>query len=328
MSNWQLTAPVALLIFNRPQTTRRVFQEIRKARPPRLLIVADGPRLDRPHEAQLCRETRAIIESVDWPCEVLTDYSEVNLGCRERVASGLDWVFSRVKESIILEDDCLPHPSFFRYCDELLTRYRDDRRVGTITGTNLQSGTVRGSASYYFSKYPCVWGWASWERAWVHYDASASVWPEFQSSGALRAWTQTSERIYWERAFDGVYRRAIDTWDYQLALACWAQSMLSVVPNHNLISNIGFGADATHTTQVGALANLPVNGLSFPLTHPRLMLADRGADEFVAARVFNERLRGKIRRYLGLTRRRPQARRPAPNQAPVTGPAPEPRAGA
>src|SRR5579871_4386735 len=170
MSDWKLTTPVALIVFNRPDTTRQVFQEIRRVRPPVLLVVADGPRRDHPEDEQLCRETRAVAEEVDWPCQVLTEYSDVNLGCRHRPASGLDWVFSQVEEAIILEDDCVPHPSFFRFCSELLSRYRDDARIGTIAGTNVQGGRKRGGASYYFSKYPTIWGWASWRRAWALYD--------------------------------------------------------------------------------------------------------------------------------------------------------------
>lgn len=306
MSDWKLTSPVAFVIFNRPQTTRRVFEEIRRAQPPKLFVICDGARSGRPQEAQLCQEARAVIQGVDWPCEVMTNYSDVNLGCRDRVASGIDWVFSLAEEAIILEDDCVPDPSFFRFCSELLERYRTDERIGTIAGTNLQAGRVRGEASYYFSKYTRVWGWATWRRAWAHYDRAASQWPEVLRSGALDALTLPAERIYWERALDGVYRRAIDTWDYQLTLSSWTQSMLTVVPSCNLISNIGFGPEATHTTEVGALANLPTAPVAFPLAHPRLILADRGADEFLATTMFNERFRSKVRRYLGLSRRRPR----------------------
>lgn len=305
MTEWKLTTPVVLIIFNRPQTTRRVFEEIRSARPPRLFVICDGPRAGRPQEQRLVQEARAIIEDVDWPCEVVTNYSDVNLGCRDRVASGIDWVFSCEEEAIILEDDCVPEPSFFRFCSEMLARYRTDERIGTIAGTHFRVGTSYGEASYYFSKYPRVWGWASWRRAWAHYDRSASVWPEVLRCGALPGLTLPVERVYWERALEGVYRRAIDTWDYQLTLSCWTQSMLTVVPNHNLISNIGFGPEATHTTKADPLANLPTSPLPFPLTHPHLIVANRLADESQATSMFRERWRSKVRRYLGLSRKRP-----------------------
>src|SRR5687767_13684909 len=162
--------PVALLVFNRPQATARVFEAVARARPPRLLVVADGPRADRPDDGELCHQTRAIIERVDWPCEVMKDYSDTNLGCRKRVSSGLDWVFSNVADAIILEDDCLPEPSFFPFCEELLERYRDDERVAMIRAGNFLEGRRVASTSYYFSRWFHIWGWATWARAWKHND--------------------------------------------------------------------------------------------------------------------------------------------------------------
>lgn len=324
MSDWKLNKPVAFIVFNRPDTTRRVFEHIRAARPPRLLIIADGPRASRPGEAQRCADTRAVAQQVDWPCEVETDFSEANLGCRRRVASGIDWVFSRVTEAIILEDDCLPHPSFFRYCAELLDRYRDDPRVGMIAGTRLHAAGATGEASYFFSKYASIWGWATWRRAWARYDHSAANWPELRRSGAFEALTSTRERRYWEQAFEGVHRRAIDTWDYQWTLTCWCESMLSVVPRDNLISNIGFGPDATHTTSVGRYANLPTTAMAFPIVHPPLILASRAADAAFAAAAFGESWRAKLKRRLGLSRLKrliqgvPPAK-PAPATAPGAG---------
>lgn len=156
MIDWRLTTPVAFLVFNRPDTTIRVFEEIRRARPPKLLVVADGARADRPGEAEKCAQVRAIVEQVDWECGVLKNYADDNMGCKRRISSGLDWVFANVEEAIILEDDCLPHPSFFRFCEELLRRYRDDERVMMISGDNFQFGKKRTDYSYYFSKYPHI----------------------------------------------------------------------------------------------------------------------------------------------------------------------------
>lgn len=301
MTSWKLEKPVALIIFNRPVPTQRVFEEIRAARPPKLLIIADGPRAERLGESHACAQTRAIVQQVDWPCEVETEFSEVNLGCRRRVASGIDWVFSRVPEAIILEDDCLPHPLFFRYCAELLDRHRDDPRVGMIAGTRLHPIAASSEASYFYSKYASIWGWATWRRAWARYDHSAANWPELRRSGAFHALTSPRERLYWERAFEGVHRGAIDTWDYQWTLTCWCESMLSVVPRGNLISNIGFGPDATHTTKANPYADLPTVAMSFPLVHPRLVLADRATDAAYGAAAFGERWDSKLKRRLGLT---------------------------
>ena len=151
MDTFKLTTPVAFIIFNRPDTTRIVFEEIKKAKPEKLLIIADGPRNNKPGEKERCAETRAIVENIDWECEVLRNYSDKNMGCKNRVASGLNWVFENVEEAIILEDDCLPDQSFFRYCQELLEKYRDDKRIMLIAGDNMLFENNKQKYSYYFS---------------------------------------------------------------------------------------------------------------------------------------------------------------------------------
>ncbi len=175
-----LETPVAFIIFKRHDLTERVFQAIREAKPKKLLVIADGPRF--PEEAAKCQKTRDIIQQVDWDCEVLKNYSEVNLGCRQRISSGLDWVFSQVEEAIILEDDCVPAPSFFSFCQTLLDYYRDDNRIMVISGDNFQDGQSRTDYSYYFSRYNHCWGWATWHRAWQYWDFNKNKWLEFQQS--------------------------------------------------------------------------------------------------------------------------------------------------
>lgn len=295
MPDWKLQTPVAFIIFNRPDTTEKVFAEIAKARPPKLLVVADGPRANRSGESEKCIATRAIVEHVDWECEVLTNYSDVNLGCKNRVASGIDWVFEQVPEAIVLEDDCLPHPSFFRFCEELLEHYRDDERIGLISGDNFQFGRKRGEASYYFSRYNHIWGWASWRRVWHHYDRGAALWPAFRDGGWLDAVVSTPrERRHWTQAFSAVFENRLDTWDFQWTLALWSQGMVSVLPNVNLISNIGFGVDATHTHSESAYANMHVEAMEFPLRHPQVILPYREADAFTAQRLFSPSLPQQI----------------------------------
>lgn len=279
MSEFQLTTPVVFIIFNRPDATERVFDEIARARPPKLLVVGDGARANRPGEAEKVATCRAIIKKVDWPCEVLTNFSETNLGCKVRVSSGLDWVFERVPEAIILEDDCLPHPTFFRYCQELLERYRDDERIGMISGDNFQFGVKRGDSSYYFSRFNHIWGWASWRRAWNYYDVTMRHWPLFIQNNSIRNITSSKrEQEYWLKTFQSVYSGKIDTWDYQWTFALWSQGMKSVLPNSNLISNIGFGSDATHTINVDQNSNIPLNEIIFPLNHPVFNVIDIEAD--------------------------------------------------
>jgi hypothetical protein len=281
--DYKVTSAVALLIFNRPDTTARVFEAIAKAKPSKLLVVADGPRLDRLGEADRCAETRAIINNVDWDCEVITNYSPINLGCKKRVASGLDWIFEQVEEAIILEDDCLPEHSFFRFCDEMLERYRLNERVGMVSGGNLQFGQSRGIASYYFSRYTHIWGWATWRRAWKHYDRDMALWPSFRDEGWLdRVFSSQGEREYWKNSFQWVYDGKLDTWDCSWTFAAITHGMLQVVPNVNLISNIGFGPEATHTHVVGIHANMPIQPIVFPMEHPKFVLADEEADRYIS----------------------------------------------
>jgi hypothetical protein len=304
MTEHQLKTPVAFIIFNRPDTTVRVFADIRRARPAILLVIADGPRTGKLGEAEKCVAVREIIDRVDWPCEVLTNYSDVNMGCKNRVASGLDWVFEQVPEAIILEDDCLPHPTFFRFCEELLEYYRDDERIGMISGDNFQFGQKRTSASYYFSRYAHIWGWASWRRAWGHYDRDASAWPAIRDAGWLDIFAPTpGERKHWSKVFESVYKGQIDTWDYQWNLALLSQGMVSVIPNANLISNIGFGAEATHTRGASKYANMEVEAISFPIKHPEIILPHRKADEFTAKSMFTGNILNKMIQKMHALRR-------------------------
>ena len=267
MSNYQLKTPVAFVIFNRPDTTKSVFAEIAKARPPKLLVIADGPRVDHPEDAGKCAAARAIIDGVDWDCEVLTNYSDMNMGCKRRVSNGLDWVFDTVEEAIILEDDCLPHPTFFRFCEELLEKYRDDARVMHIGGTNIFSKTLEGD-TYGFTKYVGIWGWATWRRAWKLYDVNIEFGPGIKKAGYISKNFSKLECMIHEQIFDDVYNNKIDTWDYQWSL-CVMLHGLAIYPNVNLISNFGFNKDATHTfNKSDHRMNLKTGEMAFPLVHP------------------------------------------------------------
>jgi hypothetical protein len=295
MANWQLQTPVAFIIFNRAGHTERVFREIAKARPPKLLVVADGPRASRLGEAEKCAATRAIIQRVDWDCEVLTNFADVNLGCKQRVSSGIDWIFEQVEEAIILEDDCLPDPTFFRFCEEMLERYRHDSRVGMISGDNFQFDNTPVDTSYYFSRYSHIWGWATWRRAWSHYDKDADTWREIRDGSYLKGLTlATDDYRHWLKAFQSVYDGNIDTWDYQWTLSLWGQGMLTVLPSVNLISNLGFDSDATHTRGDSIYANLRTTSMEFPLRHPRVFLPNHAADSFTASSMFTSSLRVRL----------------------------------
>jgi hypothetical protein len=276
-----LKSPVAFIIFNRPDTTHRVFEEIRKARPPVLLVVADGPRPDHPGDAEQCAKARAIVDQVDWDCEIRKNYSDNNLGCKRRVSSGLDWVFSEMEEVIILEDDCLPHPTFFQFCEELLQQYRDDDRIGHIGGVNFQFGRKRGPYSYYFSRYSHIWGWASWRRAWEGYDPNLALWPKFREEKWLRHLLDDSSLVgYWTNIYEKVYQHQIDTWDYQWTFHCWTGNRLAIIPNVNLISNIGFDSNATHTAGQSEFKSMKTETMKFPLDHPASIMRDSAGDKY------------------------------------------------
>ena len=289
MQDFKLVTPVVFLVFNRPDTTARVFAEIAKAKPPKLFVIADGARPHRHGEAQLVAQTRAVVERVDWPCEVLTHFSDVNLGCKLRVSTGLDWVFEQVEEAIILEDDCLPTASFFQYCQELLTYHRGDLRVGVISGDNFQADASSCVDSYYFSKYIHIWGWATWRDRWVnHYDVGMSRWPKARDERWLSRWSGSQQETnYWTSVFDRVTHGDIDTWDYQWSFANWLNGRLCCIPARNMISNIGFRPDATHTRRNSDVANLPVYDMAFPLRHPAEVVADPLADAVTYKRCFH-----------------------------------------
>lgn len=304
-----LATPVAFFVFNRPAPTARVLEAIRAARPATLLVIADGPRRGRAGEAELCRGVRELILSgADWNPRLLTHFADENLGCRRRISSGLDWTFSQVEEAIIIEDDCLPDPTFFRFAADLLEHYRNDTRIGVISGDNFQPQPLNSPASYYFSKYNHCWGWATWRRAWKFYDDEMKSWPALRDAGWLEGLFPRREYSgYWRGLFDQVAKRQIDTWDYPWTFACWSQSLMTILPRANLVTNIGFGPDATHTQSHDPGQHLlPARPMTFPLVHPAVVTLNHAADDYSQAHVFGEaklktlpaRLR-RLRRKLG-----------------------------
>jgi hypothetical protein len=283
-----MNTPIVLIIFNRPCVTAKVFEAIRKVRPKQLLVIADGPRSDHKTDSEFCRAARAVIEKVDWDCEVLENYSDINLGCKQRVSSGINWVFSMVNEAIILEDDCLPHPSFFRFCTELLDLYRNDERIMAISGNNLQFGENTTQYSYYFSRFNHIWGWATWKRAWQHYDVEMRYFSQLKNTNWLNSiLINRRAKKCWEKQFEEAYLGRIDTWDYAWTFACWLQNGLTILPEANLVSNLGFGEDATHTKDVQSrYSNIAVKAVDFPLSHPPFMVCNWQADRFTQETLF------------------------------------------
>ncbi len=277
------TSAVLFLVFNRPDVTTRVFESIRKAKPSKLYIAADGARPYVNGEMEKVSSVREIATSVDWCCDVKTLFREQNLGCKKAVSSAITWFFEHEEEGIILEDDCVPHESFFPYCLELLERYRNDTRVMMISGNNFQSHkNIDKNYSYYFSKYGHIWGWATWRRAWNHFDGNLSSWPEIKENGLIdKIAGDDSFSVFWADTFDACYAGKIDTWDYHWVYSCWVQSGLVMIPNVNLVSNIGFGEDATHTNTGSILMEIPAHEIKLPLSHPPYIIQDRKADCYI-----------------------------------------------
>jgi hypothetical protein len=278
-----METPVALTIFDRPTQTKRVFDAIREAKPEILLVIADGPR--NAEEKIRCDTTRAIIDSVDWKCEVRKNYSEVNLGCRKRLSSGLNWVFEEVDRAIIFEADCLPDPSFFPFCEELLEKYKDNERIMHISGNFFQhrNKNFKCDDSYYFSVIPHIWGFATWRRAWEHYDPDIKKWPLAESKKAIqRVLTDPAVFEYWETIWEGFYKGETNSWDGQWTFACMLNGGLSINPCVNLVTNIGFGPDAMQGKDPNNFfANIPLKKIDFPLKHPDDIKTYAEADNFI-----------------------------------------------
>ncbi len=273
-----LKTPVVFIIFNRPDVTRKTFQAIRSAKPKKLLLIADGPRPERIGEVDKCIETRKILEGVDWDCEVIRCFSETNLGCKERVSSGITWAFEQVEEAIILEDDCLPDLSFFPYCDELLAKYRDNSNVMAICGSSFIESDISTNESYYMSRLPIIWGWASWRRAWKKYDLKMTEWPRYRDSKKFRDTLPSfAAQLHYRNQMNRTYKGKIDTWDYQWMFALWDSNGLCVIPTKNLVRNIGFGPEATHTLFYDPSYDSPVSSMEFPLIHPSTGVEVNGA---------------------------------------------------
>ncbi len=296
------TPPVAFLVFNRPACTAQVFARIRAARPARLFIVADGPRPDRPGEREKCEQVRRLIEEgIDWPCEVARDYSEVNLGCGQRVASGLTRVFAQVEEAIILEDDCLPDPTFFRFCAELLEKYRHEPKVGLISGSHHQLNSTDEGESYYFCRYGNIWGWATWRRAWQKFDHGMSEWPQWRDSGGLESFFPAKKvRNFWRRTWNQAARDRRDGWAYAWTFCYLRHGLLGILPRMALVENIGFGSDATHTANAEA-AQPRAGAMTFPLRHPVAIEPDfaaeaRASERFFSGRSFLDRVQVRLAR--------------------------------
>lgn len=299
-----LDIPILFLIFNRPDLTQSVFNRIRELRPKHLYVAADGFRPGKPGEALHCQEARQVTEQIDWDCSVHRLYRSENLGCKNAVSSAITWFFEQVEMGIILEDDCLPNSSFFAFAEQMLHKYATDERVAVISAGNFQKGCERGNASYYFSRYAHIWGWATWRRVWRQYDVNLTEWPSTRRKIADWVITKGTANFFAAR-YDDTKSGKLDTWDYQLTHALFSHRQLTIIPKTNLVENLGFDERATHTAGGDNPAKGPPQGVfTFPLVHPGEVVANDAADRFTECEFYGgkapllHRLLRKIKRSI------------------------------
>lgn len=271
---------VLLIAFNRPDTTLLVLNSILKAKPPRLYIALDGPREGVRSDILECTAVKDLINSLDWDCELKTMFSESNLGCKEGPIKAINWFFESEEQGVILEDDCLPSQSFFSFCDSLLELYKHDERIWHIDGTTFQN--IKVIESYSFSRYALIWGWATWRRAWVKYDGEMKDFPCFLKGKLIKnIWKNEKVQKYWLSNFETAYLGNIDTWDYQWFYKIWCNNALTIRPSVNLVKNIGFSDQATHTKKKTKLFDSMFANeiISDVLIHPKFIIENKELDD-------------------------------------------------
>ncbi len=280
--------PILFIVFNRPDVTQQVFDQIKKIKPKKLFVAADGYRRNVKGEKQKCEQTRNICKNIDWDCETRTLYREQNLGCKVAVSSAITWFFENVDEGIILEDDCYPDLTFFEYCQNLLEKYRDKSDIFLIGGNNFQKKIIGNNESYYFSNYGHIWGWATWKRAWYMHDNDYFNYdPKSSTTELSHIFNSKSEKRYWNKIFAACKMGTINTWDYQWQYYIWKNKGISITPNKNLTINLGLKNNSTHYfLNDSCKTNLTCNSLSFPLVHPTIEI-DRAADIYTYENIFS-----------------------------------------
>ena len=297
--NTSLSTPVLFLIFNRPDTTKQVFSVIQKARPPRLYVAGDGPRTEQSNEDEICEIARSIATNVDWDCEVKTLFQDQNLGCQLAVSQAISWFFENEPEGIILEEDCLPSQSFFWFCQELLEDFRHEKQVGAICGFYSNELDYKPSASYFFSRYLRVWGWAGWRRTLEKYDSNLKNLIEKNNTWQSDIFNHTDVLLkkYFQQMFDQVANGEIDTWDTQLQYLLWQKKQRVVVSSKNLIQNIGWTRGA-HAQTKDHNHELPTSEIEFPLTSPEIVERDVKADRIIERKSYQITKRSYLKSQL------------------------------
>lgn len=292
--------PVAFCFFNREDKAMAVFSKIKEVRPQKLYLISDGPRDCRDGEDKIVNEVRdAVLGAIDWECEVKTNFAEKNMGCGDRISSGLSWVFDNEEQAIILEDDCVPDVTFFEYCRQMLDYYKDDERIMSIGGSSSDLYDAK-EGDYCFTKTPFIWGWATWRRAWNKYDYKLKDWPELKKSKFFKKHFPGKSYLFYTSEFQALYNHKFDTWDYQLMYATIKNNMLNISPKRSYISNIGFDGESTHTATSEGFAVSSAFECEFPIRHRKNVEWDEAVDLKHFERVSGPAYVMKVKEILGL----------------------------
>ena len=286
-----MDTPLLYIVFNRPELVEKSFERIQDYAPKKLYVAADGPRATKSGDNEKCANVRQYIkDNIDWECDVKYSFKDHNLGCGKAVSGAIDWFFQNEEEGIIIEDDCIPDLSFFKFCEELLDKYRNDKQIFQIAGSNWQKGNKRGDADYYFSYISSVWGWATWKDRWDLYkyiiDIDSDDYSKMKINLKEIALNQREVNFHLN-CFEQTANGKIDTWDYQWRYLMFLNKGKSIVPNFNLISNVGFGEGGTHTHNISHWrSNLESRTVSFPLKHPKYIEVNKNADAYLAKHIW------------------------------------------
>ena len=291
----EFSTPILFLTWKRIDITKKVFGKIKAIKPRKLYISSDGPRLNKSGEEEKISQVRDyLLDNIDWNCEVKTLFYNENKGCRNAVSKAISWFFDNENEGIILEDDCVPTEDFFYFCQSLLEKYRHDNRIWCISGDNFQDKFWRGDGSYYFSRYNHCWGWASWKRCWTFYEDNLESWPKLKSENYLdNIFDNNIQKRYWSDIWDGLYyENKPDSWAYRWTYTCMINNGLTALPNKNLVENIGFDEDSTHTHKrrnyrPNLNSSRKVDFLN--LKHPSFILRNKAADHYTEINKFSRR---------------------------------------
>jgi len=288
-----MKAPIAIIIFNRPDHVINLKERLTHEKDRELFVISDGPRDGKTVDVEKVEACRSIFK--DWPGRTHFNFAEKNMGCKNRVSSGLDWVFAQTDRAIVLEDDCLPHPDFFKFADELLDRYENDTRVMSICGTNVFSDRDYFNWSYCFSKYQNCWGWATWKRSWDLFDHDLRGLQAAKENDYLRGHLGSRRAaMYWHNILGKVRNGRINSWAYIWTFTGFINHGLHIIPKCSLIENAGFGKDSTHTTKVPGYLSAKINSMDFPLAHPPAVFPHPRYDRSIEDTVFSKSIYQRV----------------------------------